>query len=325
MGFLDRLKTLFKKTPTKHYTVRWTIDDLARRLDIRPQYLRLIQPAYQVFAIAKANGGKRIIAAPDKKTKEVQRLVLGRLLKRLKCHACATGFEKGHSIVTNAQVHCGADVILRMDIQDFFSSTSAERILDYFRSIGWDEEAAHILLTICSWEGGLPQGAPTSPRLSNLVNVAMDARLAGFADRLGCVYTRYADDITFSIFRNRMDASHFSVAQNPKTLEKIKVSPDHPRWEKLFVSSFIYMTNMVLGQYGYRIHRRRKFHIRRRHQRQLVTGLVVNEKPTLPRETRRWLRAVEHRLATGRDTSLTEVQLEGWKALRYMIESQSEY
>lgn len=80
---------------------------------------------------------------------------------------------------------------------------------------------------------------------------------------------------------------------------------------------------MIVADCGYTLHQRRKLHIRRRHQQQLVTGLVVNDKVNLPRKTRRWLRAVEHRAALGQHTTLTPVQLAGWRALRRMIEMQA--
>jgi len=168
----------------------------------------------------------------------------------------------------------------------------------------------------------LPQGTPTSSRLSNLVNFQMDARLTGLADSIGATYTRYADDITYSVARNRMRSQHAVIAQNSKTLERISVGSNHYNWEKMCVLTLLQATRTILRDYGYRLHYRRTLHIRRRHQRQLVTGLVVNDGVGLPRETRRRLRAVEHRLATGGRASLTEAQLAGWKALQHMIETQ---
>ena len=83
-------------------------------------------------------------------------------------------------------------------------------------------------------------------------------------------------------------------------------------------------TRRILKAHGYRMHRRRKLSIRRRHQRQAVTGLVVNDKVQLPRETRRWLRAVRHRMTTGQGATITEAQLSGWTALESMIRAQAE-
>jgi hypothetical protein len=323
VGITDFLKKLFRtSTPSKEYITRTNVLDLTKRLGLTYQQLKFFQPAYQAFSIPKRVGGHRTIIAPDDGTRNVQRLVLRRILNRLKSHSCATGFEKGHSIVTNAKVHLGADVIVRMDIQDFFPTTTADRVKDYFRSIGWDEESTDLLLRICVCNDYLPQGAPTSPRLSNLVNMQMDARLAGLADSMGAAYTRYADDITYSLSHQRIREQHSVNTKNPKTLEPISVAPDHSNWEKMCVSALIRATRTIVRDYGYEMHYRRKIHVRRRHQRQLVTGLVVNDRVGLPRETRRRLRAVEHRLATGGEATLTEAQLAGWKALQHMIETQ---
>jgi hypothetical protein len=86
------------------------------------------------------------------------------------------------------------------------------------------------------------------------------------------------------------------------------------------IHALIRFTDKVVSAAGYRLHRRRKLHIRRRHERQLVGGLVVNERPRLPRERRRWLRAVEHHLAAGGTPSLSPEQLAGWRAYRAMVE-----
>ncbi len=195
--------------------------------------------------------------------------------------------------------------------KDFFPSTRAARVQRYFRAIGWNRAAAGLLLRLCTHEGGLPQGAPTSPRLSNLVNFRLDARLSAMAARLGAVYTRYADDITISF-----------------------ADGDHGKLH--YVQRFLWR---VAQDEGYQLHHRKKCSVRRRHQRQTVTGLVVNQRVELPRPVRRWLRAVEHRSRShepdaladyvplsGRPVpqpTLTAQQLGGWRALRAMIARQA--
>jgi hypothetical protein len=141
----------------------------------------------------------------------------------------------------------------------------------------------------------LPQGAPTSPILSNLVNYGMDARLAGLAKRSGAIYSRYADDIIFSFEKD----------------------------DRRFIRGVVRRVRRILFANGYIMHGRPKLKWMRRHQPQTVTGLVVNEKVQLPRRIRRWLRAVEHHMKTGRPATLTSQELAGWKAYQQMIERQS--
>jgi retron-type reverse transcriptase len=270
------------------------VEELARRLDVPADELRRFEPRYTPVTIRKRSGGQRRLLVPDAQTKALQRRLLGRVFRRLRAHPAACGFERGRSIVHNAAPHVGQAVVVRMDVVDFFPATSAARLDAYFRRIGWNREAAALLTRFTTQEGGLPQGAPTSPRLSNLVNYFLDVQLTNLVRRRKGTYTRYADDITLSF---------------PK---------DYPRKVRGMVQRF----RRLLKARGYRMHRRRKLNIRRRHQRQEVTGLVVNERVQLPRRTRRWLRAVEHRHRTTGRATLSENQLAGWRALQKMIERQ---
>jgi len=294
------------------YGKGYGVEELARRLDMPVEELRAFQPNYREFEIPKRSGGTRRILAPDNATKALHRRILHRLLGRLRSHPAAHGFEKGRSIVTNAQAHVGQAVVVRMDLKDFFPATRAKRIRNYFRRIGWNRPAARLLTYLCTFEGGLPQGAPTSPRLSSLVNYRLDARLTGLAARrrivdhfrggghlgtreIGAAYTRYADDLTFSF----------------------------PTDNAADIRYVIRVTRFIVGREGYELHLHKKLQIRRRHDRQQVTGLVVNERANLPRATRRWLRAVEHRLAVHGRSTLTPEQLAGWRAYRAMVIDQA--
>lgn len=269
------------------------IAQLADRLGVSVRDIEQIQAEYDRFEIAKrSKRGTRVIHSPSENLRYLQRRILTRLLSRLKAHPCATGYERGHSIVTNARLHVGKAVVVRMDVRDFFTSTRADRVRDYFRAIGWNTAAARELTRLTTHEGGLPQGAITSPRLSNLVNYQLDARMAGMAAAAGATYSRYADDMTFS----------FDVDDR----RKIRYVTHH--------------VGVILEFYEYRVNRR-KLRVLRRHQRQRVSGLVVNETVNLPRTKRRQLRAIRHRAKTDKAT-LTESQLVGWSALESMIQSQ---
>jgi len=270
------------------------LEDLARRLDVSTSELADLVINYTEALIPKRSGGTRRLLIPAAPLKKLQRLINRRLLNRLKSHPAATGFERGHSIVTNAAYHRGRPVVVSMDVKNFFPSTSAKRIKQYFLLIGWNKEVANLLTKICTHEKGLPQGAPTSPRLSNLVNYPLDSAVSAYAAKCGIAYTRYADDLTFSF----------------------------PIDDAGLIANVIGMAKVNLDEFGYTAHQRKKLRIRRRHQRQIVTGLVVNERVQLPRETRRWLRAVRHRRETGGPPTLTDSQLAGWTGLTFMIETQ---
>ena len=307
------------------------LDELARRLGVDAKELGQFQPRYRDFIIPKRSGGKRRIFAPNDETKRLQRRLLRRVLARLSAHPAAMGFERGKSIVTNARAHQGQPVVVRFDLVDFFPSTRAARVRRYFRRIGWNRRATKVLVRLCTHEGGLPQGAPTSPRLSNLVNYRIDARLAGMAAALGGAYTRYADDITISLPEEEWER-YWVIRDGPPAVFGLETIADKIRFLRVFV-------RRVVEEEGYRLHRRKKLSVRRRHHRQTVTGLVVNERVNLPRPTRRWLRAVEHRTRLAAEQksltsagppsygprkrpTLTPAQLEGWRALQLMIERQ---
>lgn len=266
---------------------------LAKLLGMTVEELQVFTPTYRTAKIPKRNGTSRTLHIPDDETRRLQRAVLHVILARLRAHPAAVGFERDKSIVDNARRHTKRQVVIKLDVVDFFPRTTTERVEAYFRRVGWNRAAAGILARFTTWEGGLPQGAPTSPRLSNLVNYGLDVRLAGFAKKRKGHYTRYADDITFSF---------------PK---------DYPRR----VRGVVQLTRRVLRHYGYKLNER-KTRILRRHQRQVVTGLVVNDRVGLPRELRRKLRAARHHLRTGREASWTAEQLKGWESLEKMIEAQ---
>jgi hypothetical protein len=290
MGLLDRIKNLFQGPDRGH-----GVEELARRLSTTVEALKKVPCSYREFGIPKKGGGTRPIAAPIPELKTLQRKVLRLLLARLRSHVVATGFERRHSIVTNAQCHARKAVVVRLDVKDFFGSTKAERVGDYFRTVGWNREASDLLVRICTRDGSLPQGAPTSPRLSNLVNYRLDARMEAMALAHGAVYTRYADDLTFSF-----------EADDGAAVRRV-----------------IRAARGIAASVGYLLHGKKKQRIRRRHDRQIVTGLVVNDGVRLPRETRRWLRSVEHRLSKRRAATLTRAQLDGWRAFARMVEAQS--
>ena len=284
--------------------------ELADWLGMPIEQLRATNLSYESFEIKKRSGKARQIDSPNPQLKFVQRVILRRLLSGLKVHEAAIGFEKGKSIVDAAKHHIGQEIVLSFDIVDFFPSISADRIHRYFRRIGWNYAVAKLLTSLVTFRGCLPQGAPTSPRLSNLVNYRMDCRLKNFVAQYDGAYTRYADDITVSF-------------------------PFEP-WEN--VHDIARTIRWIIHSCGYQPHLGNKLKIRRKNKRQTVNGLVVNQKVNLSRERRRWLRAVKHRarshwnwtdgsnadeqskMSSGKIPTLNKQEFLGWLAFERMID-----
>lgn len=180
---------------------------------------------YRYGIVRKRSGGVRLIESPKSNMKAVQRRILSAILDRVPVHPAAHGFTRGRSIVTFARPHVGKEVVLRLDLQDFFPGLPAARVQSFFRTLGNPEEVADRLAGISTnvvprwvwrnrpsdvgcreWEEArilygrphLPQGAPTSPALANLAAFRVDCRLSGLSAAAGAVYTRYADDLAFS-------------------------------------------------------------------------------------------------------------------------------
>ena len=283
-----------KPNSTRPQRRRYSLIDLSDRVDVPVEYLESLSPSYREAQIPKQGGGTRYLQVPDDATKQIQRTILKRLLTALSSHPFCCGFEKGTSIVDAAVPHTHRFVVIKMDIRRFFESTPADRVHDYFRFIGWGNEAAKRLTERTTFNGYLPQGAPTSPRLSNLVNHGLDDLLASIAAAHSGSYSRYADDITMSF--DRMNGRR--------------------------VRGIIQEVRRVLDKFGYTMHGQGKLKIYRCNQRQQVLGLVVNEGVRLPRKTRRWLRAVQHRLENHRSATLTAEQLDGWLAFQNMVQRQ---
>jgi hypothetical protein len=241
---------------------------------------RLMRPGtgpgapYIEFEIAKASGGTRRIWAPRHPLKKVQRVVLDRLLAPLPVHPACHGFVPGRSTVSNAAPHQGARLIIKTDLRDFFPSVHYRRVQGLFEHYGYNSVVARILAGLTThrpvlddgevaWPGVLPQGAPTSPALANLVCRRLDMRLDGLARKLGARYTRYADDLTFSF------------ASEPEC----------------GLGRFHWWVDQICQQEGF-VENTAKRRVLRPSTQQRVTGVVVNQGLNVPRKERRRFRAI---------------------------------
>lgn len=241
--------------------------------------------AYVDFEVPKASGGMRRISAPRAPLRAIQRKILADILGRVPTHDAAHGFVAGRSTLTNAEPHVGARLVIKTDIRDFFPTIHHWRVRGLFVQLGYGDLAG-TLASLCTRRerlepddpatavtpGRLPQGAPTSPAIANLVCRRLDARLAGLADKLGARYTRYADDLTFSLH-----------------------GPDA---DEVALGRLFWWIDQILQQEGF-AENAGKRQVLRPHRRQLVTGIVVNQRPTIPRADRRRFRAILHNCRTG--------------------------
>ena len=212
---------------------------------------------YRVFYIPKKSGSFRKIQAPTEFLEIRQRWIKENILDKIKFSDYAKGFKKGTNIVDNARGHCKRKYILNIDIKNFFPNINYSKIFKLFCYIGYNREVSHLLTNLCTNEENvLPQGAPTSPSLSNLVNVKLDKRLSCFAKSIGGVYTRYADDITIS--------SNINPYNYIQTITKI------------------------VNDEGYQLNNK-KTRVQNCGQKQEVTGLIVNDKVSVNKKIKKEL------------------------------------
>ena len=230
----------------------------------------LLDHTYRRYSLPKQSGGTRTIQAPAAPVKAAQRAVLRAYLAPLGAHAAACGFVAGRSIADNAAPHVGQLVVANADVRQCFPSVSWSRVLGALRrdfAATLSSSAIGLMTDLVTAEGALPTGAPTSPALLNRVLLRSDEILSQLAAARGVNYTRYADDLTFS-----------------GSATAVKMLGHAQR---------------VLAQVGLALDEK-KTHIFRRGRRQVVTGLVVNDRVSVPRKLRRELRAAVHAAATGK-------------------------
>lgn len=153
---------------------------------------------YRKFKIPKKRGGMRELSAPYPLLMQVQGWIKEEILDKITLHECAHAYVKGRSIASNASPHLAKKIVIGLDLQNFFPSVSIRRGISIFLRCGYAPNVSYALASLCFVNGELPQGAPTSPAISNIVTKRLDQRLSKLSEKLGVTYTRYADDLTFS-------------------------------------------------------------------------------------------------------------------------------
>ncbi|MCL2488458.1 MAG: reverse transcriptase family protein [Oscillospiraceae bacterium] len=219
---------------------------------------RRIDSYYTRFSIPKPDGTARELLAPNPFLKRIQRNILRNILEKLPVSPYATAYRRGAGILKNASPHTGQKRILKLDIRRFFDSIPFYMVYSYaFPRIYYPPSVAVLLTHLCCYQEYLPQGAPTSAAISNLVMKPFDEYIGRWCGERGIIYTRYCDDITFS--------GDFDPAP---VIRKARG----------FLSSMGFELNQ------------KKTKVMDCASRQSVTGIVVNEKPQIFREYRNALR-----------------------------------
>ncbi len=257
--FIEATVSYAKNLMEGDYPVIFSIEHLAMLMGVESGYLRHLigEPKnggyqewphkmfrYNYFKIKKKRGGYREIMSPSKDLKYIQKWILENVLINYKLQESCKGFRKGISIKDNALPHERADVILKIDLLKYYDTITENRVWGVFADIGYRKNLAVSLAKLTTanhrnkyWRsipkaelirmgydrGGipavLPQGAPTSPALANIVADRMDKRFEALSEKLGFAYTRYADDLTFSI---KGDAKLPSLKLITKIIEEEK-------------------------------------------------------------------------------------------------------
>ncbi|NHC33428.1 reverse transcriptase family protein [Scytonema millei] len=267
-----------------------TDEEIAMAMRISVEKLRFLagdrnlssNSLYSRFQIFKKTGEARTISAPTPELKAAQRWILKQILEKIEIHDAAHGFCRDRSIVTNASPHVGKDVIVKLDLQNFFQSILYKRVKELFCSFGYSETAATIFSLICTVtkidingknscndieKRHLPQGSPTSPAISNLVCDRLDTHLTKLAHNFGFCYTRYADDLTFSSFE--------------KTSRQ--------------VNNLIHGSKLIITEEGFTVNPD-KIKVLSKSVQQEITGIIVNQQLNLSRKTLKAFRATLYQI-----------------------------
>lgn len=153
---------------------------------------------YYSFQLKKRRGGLRDISAPYPLMRYTQFWILNKILPKVSLHDSSFAYQKERSIVDNAKKHLGQNHLLKMDLKNFFPSIKIKRIIPIFKYLGYSNHVSFYLASLCCLDDSLPQGACTSPYLSNIVCKRLDKKLEKLATTNQLNYSRYADDLTFS-------------------------------------------------------------------------------------------------------------------------------
>ena len=298
-----------------------SLEDVANAMELKVWELALLATHndngttdhYIRFEIPKKSGGKRRISSPSESLRVAQYWILGNILSKVTPSEIAHGFIPGRSIASMAEPHKGAPCVVNVDVKDFFPSVIFPRVKALFVSLGFGEGAAWVMGLVCTEpppnrentaveieERQLPQGACTSPALTNILCRRMDKELLDLTEAMGWTVTRYADDIAFS----------------------------GPDTDRVVVDTLLEQATQIIEAEDFALHPD-KLKVCRKGKRQEVCGLVVNDKVGIPREEIRNFRALLHdALKNGPDAANRGrhddfyAYIQGFSAYMYMVDSE---
>jgi RNA-directed DNA polymerase len=279
-GYVERCLSYAEKLFEKDLPIIYSTEHLSKLVGYDGTFLRAVafrsKGYYRSYLIPKKSSGFREICEPLPNLKLIQKWILQEILYKLEVSPHAKAFVCERSIKDNARFHKQQKIVLTVDIKDFFPSISSKNINRFFLNCGYSKRVAYSLTRLTTLNGSLPQGAPTSPCLSNLIFLSVDIEIAKICKEKKIRYTRYADDLTFSGDFNAIE--------------------------------IVALVRRQIGKIGLRLNDA-KTRVFRQHQRQIVTGVVVNEKLQAPREMRRELRKVIYYIAKfGLEYHISEIE-----------------
>lgn len=244
-------KEIAKKIDEKGFPIILNSYHLSNLCGIKWDILRTLIDnnisSYHRFYITKKDKiSKREILAPSKELSCVQKYIKESILDRVKLNNSCFGFVKAKNIKLNAECHLNSEMILNIDLKDFFPSIDSKRIYCIFNKIcGYDKALSYCLTKLVTYKDMLPQGACTSPVISNIVAYKLDLRLSNLAKKVNVNYTRYADDITFSGDKSKITKKFYNYIKN------------------------------IIEEEGFNVNEK-KVHLSSKSYRQEVTGLIIN-------------------------------------------------
>jgi len=236
---------------------------------------------YRSVKISKRSGGERTLLIPDDRLKFLQKEILGILLDLYRPRAPVHGFTKNRSALTNAKAHEGRRYLLNLDLKDYFASVSRNRVVGLLEKLGIDASVADVIASFCIFRDQLPQGAPTSPILANMVTFRMDRELMEFGQKHHLKYTRYADDLTFSSYRAPISLFKDGLPTEGKITEK-NLSDE---------------IRFIINSNGFDLNPDKIWFSATRSRKE-VTGIIVNQFPNVKRSFIRELRVLLHKAET---------------------------